>query len=44
MANDAWDPSMYNLFQNLASAYLPIVKEVSTRQEPECGDGAKHVT
>jgi len=44
MANDAWDPGMYNLYQNRASAYLHIVKEVSTRQEPERGDGAKHVT
>jgi hypothetical protein len=43
MANDAWDPGMYNLYQNIASAYLQVVNEVSTWQEPEHGDGAKHV-
>jgi hypothetical protein len=45
MANDAWDQGMYNLYQNRTSAYLQIVnEEVSTRQEPERGDGAKHVS
>jgi hypothetical protein len=45
MANDAWDPGMYNLYQNRTSAYLQIAnKEVPTRQEPERGDGAKHVS
>jgi len=45
MANDAWDQGIYILYQNRASAYLEIVnEEVSTRQEPERSDGAKHVS
>ena len=45
IANDAWDQGMYNLYQNIAPAYLQIVnEEVSTRQEPERGDEAKHVS
>jgi hypothetical protein len=45
MANDAWDPGMYNLYQNRTSAYLQIAnEEVSTRQEPERCDGAKYVS
>lgn len=45
MTNDTCDPGMYNLYRDRASAYLQIVnEEVSARQEPERGDGAKHVS
>jgi hypothetical protein len=45
MTNDIWDPDMYNLYQNRATAYLQIVnEEVSIRQEPEPGNGAKHIS
>jgi hypothetical protein len=40
-----WDPGMNNLYRDRPSAYLQIGnEEVSARQEPERGGGAKHVS